>query len=99
MYAVNTSIPKTLVKYMVKYVALTMEEQNNETTKQQNNAQAEVRSASEILFDVIDTPISPELIPTDEKGELLTLANKNYEIIRNYPMQGFGWRLKMWVEF
>lgn len=33
------------------------------------------------------------------KGELLNLANKNYEIIRNYPMQGFGWRLKVWVEF
>lgn len=33
------------------------------------------------------------------KGELLNLANRHYEIIRNYPMQGFSWRLKVWVEF
>lgn len=33
------------------------------------------------------------------KCELLNLANKNYEIIRNYPMQGFGFRVKVFVEY
>lgn len=33
------------------------------------------------------------------KCELLNLANRNYEIVRNYPMQGFGWRVKILFEY
>ena len=80
MYAVNTSIPKTLVKYLVKYVACTMKE---EQEKEKNTAD---RSAAEILFDVIDTPISPELIPTDEKGDI---AQKTEDLVGPYELHDF----------
>ncbi len=33
------------------------------------------------------------------KCEFLNLANKNYEVVRNYPMQGFGWRVRIFVEW
>ena len=47
MYAVNCSVPKTLVRYLVLYYA--------ETT--------ENKKLSEVLMDVLDTPVSPELLP------------------------------------
>ena len=50
MYAVNPSIPKTLVRYLVKYVA------EKESTKE----------VAHTLLDILDTPVSPELLP---KGE------------------------------
>ena len=52
MYAVNTGIPKTLVKHLVKWTAMN---QTDNTSK-------------EILLDVVDTPISPELLPADTVG-------------------------------
>lgn len=54
MYAVNTSIPKTLVRYLVAFVA----EFENKKRKQ-------------VLLDILDTPISPELLPPDEVGNIL----------------------------
>lgn len=54
MYAINNSIPKTLVRYLVKWVADT----NSGTRKK-------------ILDDILDTPISPELLPPDEAGNIL----------------------------
>ena len=54
MYAVNTSIPKTLVRYLVKWVA----DEANEDKKQ-------------ILDDILNTPISPELLPPDKIGNIL----------------------------
>ena len=81
MYAVNTSIPKTLVKYLVKYVALKMQDEDKDKGKVSNE-----RSASEILFDVIDTPISPELIPTDSKGEI---AQKTEDLVGPYELHDF----------
>lgn len=53
MYAVNTSIPKTLVRYLVKWV--------NDTHE----------IAKEVLSDILDTPISPELLPPDESGNII----------------------------
>ena len=53
MYAVNASIPKTLVKYIIKWVA--------ENSKQE---------CKNIIDDILDTPISPELLPPDEKGNI-----------------------------
>ncbi|MCQ2188416.1 MAG: NAD(+) synthase [Paludibacteraceae bacterium] len=70
MYAVNTSIPKTLVKYLVKYVALyEMDE-----------------AAKETLLDVCDTPISPELLPADDKGEI---AQKTEDFVGPYELHDF----------
>ena len=54
MYGVNGSIPKTLVKYLVEWVA--------------NNKVDEASRAT--LLDIVDTPISPELIPADEHGNI-----------------------------
>lgn len=53
MYAVNTSIPKTLVHYLVEY-----EMQNNETLH-------------DVLKSILDTPISPELLPPSKDGKIL----------------------------
>lgn len=53
MYAVNTSIPKTLVEYIIKWVA--------------DNSKEEYKN---IINDILDTPISPELLPPDEKGNI-----------------------------
>jgi NAD+ synthase (glutamine-hydrolysing) len=56
MYAVNAGIPKTLVKYLVKWAAET-----------RFADEAEVKAT---LLDVVDTPISPELTPPDKKGQI-----------------------------
>ena len=52
MYAVNTSIPKTLVRYLVKWIADTHED------------------IKDTIYDILDTPISPELLPPDKKGNI-----------------------------
>lgn len=70
MYAVNVSIPKTLVKYLVKWVAL---------------SSVDLRS-KEILLDIFDTPISPELIPTDEQGNI---AQKTEDLVGPYELHDF----------
>ena len=58
MYGVNAGIPKTLVRYIVRYAA--------------ENIFAE--RLREILFDIIDTPVSPELLPTDEEGNIAQIT-------------------------
>lgn len=55
MYAVNVSIPKTLVKYLVSYYAET--ESSDERRK--------------IINDILETPVSPELLPPSDKDEIL----------------------------
>ena len=54
MYGVNASVPKTLMQHLVRHVA-----ENSENT--------EVKAT---LLDIIDTPISPELIPADNNGNI-----------------------------
>ncbi|MBQ3511457.1 MAG: NAD(+) synthase [Bacilli bacterium] len=54
MYSVNGAIPKTLVRYLVDYVA-----DNSEDDKKK------------VLKDILDTPISPELLPPDKAGNIL----------------------------
>lgn len=83
MYAVNVSIPKTLVKYLVRYVALKMEGEPSQCVIKDKK---DNRTASEILLDVIDTPISPELIPTDEKGDI---AQKTEDLVGPYELHDF----------
>lgn len=70
MYGVNASIPKTLVKYLVKWVA-----------------ENEVDEASKVtLLDIVDTPISPELIPADENGEI---KQKTEDLVGPYELHDF----------
>ena len=59
MYGVNSSIPKTLVRFLVKYIA-----DNNSDTK-------------EVLYDILDTPISPELLPPDEFDNIKQVTEDN----------------------
>lgn len=61
MYAVNTSIPKTLVRYLVEYVAL------NEKDNLRKNT----------ILDILDTPISPELLPPDKNGKITQLTESS----------------------
>lgn len=70
MYGVNISIPKTLVKYLVSWVSLNEVEEN----------------ASIILNDIVDTPISPELIPADENGDIL---QKTEDLVGPYELHDF----------
>ena len=58
MYGVNAGIPKTLVRYMVRYAA-------------ENLFGEETRRT---LMDIIDTPVSPELLPTDEAGNIAQIT-------------------------
>lgn len=70
MYSVNCSIPKTLVRYLVNYVAT-----------------HEVEShVSEILLDILDTPVSPELLPKDAEGNI---AQKTEDIVGPYELHDF----------
>ena len=54
MYGVNASVPKTLVKYLVRWFAMRSDDS----------------ATAAALHDIIDTPISPELIPADEQGNI-----------------------------
>lgn len=70
MYGVNVSIPKTLIKYLVQYVA-------------DNEVDASSRTT---LLDIIDTPISPELIPADEQGNI---KQKTEDLVGPYILHDF----------
>lgn len=70
MYGVNAGIPKTLVKHLVQWVA---ENSMDETSKA-------------TLLDIVDTPISPELIPADENGEI---KQKTEDLVGPYELHDF----------
>lgn len=70
MYGVNAGIPKTLVRYLVSYAAENMYSE----------------PLREILFDIVDTPVSPELLPTDEHGEI---AQKTEDKVGPYDLHDF----------
>ncbi len=70
MYGVNVSIPKTLVRYLVAYVA-------------DNDVDAVSR---ETLLDIIDTPISPELIPADSEGNI---SQRTEDLVGPYELHDF----------
>ena len=61
MYGVNASVPKTLVRYLVKFVSDQAKEDG-------------LTVLSEVLEDILDTPVSPELIPADENGEIAQIS-------------------------
>jgi len=70
MYAVNTSIPKTLVKYLVDWVARSKVDEASRKT----------------LLDIVDTPISPELIPADHEGNI---KQKTEDLVGPYELHDF----------
>ncbi len=70
MYAVNAAIPKTLIRYIVRHVA--------ETCKNKREA--------EVLLDVLDTPVSPELLPANEDG---TIAQQTEDLVGPYELHDF----------
>ena len=70
MYAVNASIPKTLVKHLVRWVAENLIEDG----------------CKEVLLDIVDTPISPELLPADSEGQI---AQKTEDLVGPYELHDF----------
>lgn len=70
MYGVNTSVPKTLVRYIVRYEA--------------EHTDSEALSA--VLRDILDTPVSPELLPATESGEI---AQKTEDLVGPYGLHDF----------
>ncbi|MBR0165253.1 MAG: NAD(+) synthase, partial [Prevotella sp.] len=66
MYGVNAGVPKTLIRYLVSFVA------------------GEV--ATDTLLDIVDTPISPELIPADEHGNI---KQKTEDLVGPYELHDF----------
>lgn len=69
MYGVNASVPKTLVRHLVRYYA-------------ENCKEDELQR---VLFDVLDTPVSPELLPPQE-GEI---AQKTEDLVGPYELHDF----------
>ena len=70
MYGVNAGVPKTLVRHLVRWVAMSDAD----------------RAVSERLRDIIDTPISPELLPADEQGQI---AQKTEDLVGPYELHDF----------
>ena len=70
MYGVNASVPKTLVKHLVAWVAGRINDAKAKST----------------LLDIVDTPISPELIPADENGNI---KQKTEDIVGPYELHDF----------
>lgn len=70
MYGVNAGVPKTLVRQLVQWIA------DTETDEACRNA----------LLDVIDTPISPELIPADNEGNI---KQKTEDLVGPYELHDF----------
>lgn len=72
MFGVNGSIPKTLVRHLVKYYADREREKGN-------------GELSDVLYDILDTPVSPELLPAKD-GEI---AQKTEDLVGPYELHDF----------
>ena len=70
MYGVNASVPKTLVQHLVRWVAMT-------------NGDEAIKAT---LLDIVDTPISPELIPADAEGNI---QQKTEDLVGPYELHDF----------
>ena len=69
MYGVNASVPKTLVRHLVKYAADATKDENLKT----------------VLYDVLDTPVSPELLPPKDGN----IAQKTEDLVGPYELHDF----------
>lgn len=70
MYGVNAGVPKTLVKYLVKHIAEIHYDGDTRAT----------------LFDIVDTPVSPELLPADSDGNI---SQKTEDLVGPYELHDF----------
>ena len=78
MYGVNASVPKTLVRHIVKYYAGTVSDPQ----------------LSEVLMSIYDTPVSPELLPADENGNIAQITEDlvgPYELHDFFLYNGIRW--------
>ena len=80
MYGVNAGVPKTLVRHLVKYFSDTCED----------------KELSDVLNDVLDTPVSPELLPPTKNGKI---AQKTEDVVGPYELHDFFLILyfKIWI--
>jgi NAD+ synthase (glutamine-hydrolysing) len=70
MYGINSSIPKTLVRYLVRWFTETRVDELSRAT----------------LADILQTPVSPELLPADQNGHI---AQKTEDIVGPYELHDF----------
>lgn len=70
MYGVNAGVPKTLVRHIVHYEA----------------RHAESEALRTVLFDILATPVSPELLPADEHGEI---SQQTEQLVGPYELHDF----------
>lgn len=70
MYAVNTSVPKTLVRHLVHWVAIHVADEESRET----------------LLDIVETPISPELLPADAEGKISQITE---DLVGPYELHDF----------
>lgn len=70
MYGVNASVPKTLVRHLVRYYAEVLADS----------------TLAKVLYDVLDTPVSPELLPPDENGQI---EQKTEDLVGPYELHDF----------
>ena len=70
MYGVNASVPKTLVRHLVRYYAEVLADS----------------TLTKVLYDVLDTPVSPELLPPDENGQI---EQKTEDLVGPYELHDF----------
>ena len=73
MYGVNASIPKTLIRHVVNYCADLEKQNGNELL-------------ANALYDILNTPVSPELLPADSNGEI---AQKTEDLVGPYEIHDF----------
>ncbi len=70
MYGVNSSVPKTLIRWIIAYIA----------------EDSQFAAARDVLMDILDTPISPELLPPDETGKI---SQQTEDLVGPYALHDF----------
>ena len=83
MYGVNCSVPKTLVRYLVQYFADTCASKSCDTGG--SNGDTSGSTLKRVLYDVLDTPVSPELLPPKD-GKI---SQKTEDIVGPYELHDF----------
>lgn len=79
MYGVNAGVPKTLVRSLVKWAA-------ENRFNQMQGIHPDDRNIMDILLDIVDTPISPELLPANDKGEIQQVTE---DLVGPYELHDF----------
>lgn len=72
MYGVNCSVPKTLVRFVVSWVA----DHRIAAAPEQEPYSSDDQLLASVLHDIMDTPISPELLPPDDNGNIIQITEE-----------------------